>query len=393
MSAIQVVLLLFLGYIVFTLDKKQEDVPVPVVLLLLGIGLSFVPFFSSIDVNKELIYDYFLPALLFISAYQYSPKALRKYAWMIGMLSTIGLIFTALALGLFTYAVGGIFTSFTLLSALLIAAILTPTDPVSVVSILKQSSTDEEVADIVEGESMINDGTSVVWFTVLSSMFVKGETFKFFPFLGEFLIVSLGGAAIGLVFGWIVSKAVHFTHHRQYQIMLSIVLTYGSFHLAEHVGVSGVLATVGAGIMLAWEFDHTNKTDHYYESLSSFWDVVEPTVLSLVFLVIGIEATDHLVSEVWVLAGLLFLAAFIIRFFVVGGTMQFSPTFRRHLNLKKSAIISWAGIKGTMSVVLLLSLQADAGSQAEGILSVTFAVIILSIVIQSLGVYPLSKRL
>ncbi|MFG6147925.1 cation:proton antiporter [Halobacillus sp. B23F22_1] len=389
----QVVLLLFLGYIVFTLDKKQEDIPVPVVLLLLGIGLSFVPFFSSIELNKELIYDYFLPALLFISAYQYSPKALKKYGWLIGMLSTIGLIFTALALGFFTYAVGGIFTSFTLLGALLIAAILTPTDPVSVVSILKQSSTDEEVADIVEGESMINDGTSVVWFTVLSSMFVKGESFKFFPFLGEFLIVSLGGAVIGLVFGWIVSKAVHITHHRQYQIMLSIVLAYGSFHLAEHVGVSGVLATVGSGIMLAWEFDHTNKTDHYYESLSSFWDVVEPTVLSLVFLVIGIEATDHLVADVWGLAVLLFLAAFIIRFLVVGGTMQFSPTFRKHLNLKKSAIISWAGIKGTMSVVLLLSLQADAGSQAEGILSVTFAVIILSIVIQSLGVYPLSKRL
>ncbi|MFC7062036.1 cation:proton antiporter [Halobacillus seohaensis] len=393
MSAIQAIVLLIIGYTVFTLDKKQENIPVPVVLLLIGIGFSYLPFFDSVSITEELIYDYFLPALLFISAYQFSPKSLRNHAKIIGFLSTIGLILTALLLGLFIYIVGGTLLSISFVGALVIAAILTPTDPISVVSILKKSSSDHEVADIVEGESMINDGTSIVWFTMLSTMLLNEEHFKFFPFIGEFVFVSLGGVVIGILFGWGVSKAVHITHHREYQVMLSIILAYGSFHLAEHVGVSGILATVASGIMLAWEFDHTNKADHYHESLSGFWDVVEPTILSLVFLVIGIEATKHLTINNWSFALLIFVASLVVRFIAVGGTMQLSSEFRGKMSAKKAGIITWAGIKGTMSVVLLLNLHAESGGQASQILSISFAVVILSIVIQSIGVYPLSKRL
>ncbi|MFD1019755.1 cation:proton antiporter [Thalassobacillus hwangdonensis] len=391
MHASQIILLLFIGYIVFTLDKKQKNIPVPALLLVIGVVFSFLPFFSEVNVTKPVIYDILLPALLFISAYRFSPKALRENAGIIATLSTLGLIATAVLLGFTIYVIGGLFVSLSLVGALVIASILTPTDPVSVVSILKQSADDPKVADVVDGESMINDGTSIVLFTVLAGILTGEKSFDFLSFIGEFLYVSLGGAVTGVILGWIVSKAVHFTHQKDYQVMLSIVLAYGSFHIAEHIGVSGVLATVASGIMLAWEFENTNKEDHYREALDGFWNVVEPSVLALVFLLIGIEATGYLAFDHWGLAILLFIASIIIRFIVIAGTFQFFSRWRNTVSWQQIGLISWSGIRGTMSVVLLLSLEAQASEEATLLMSISFAVVFLSLIIQSLGVYPLSK--
>ncbi|MGI8316675.1 cation:proton antiporter [Halobacillus mangrovi] len=393
MTISQVILLLFIGYTVFTLDKKQKNIPVPTVLFLLGIGVSFIPYFQNIEVTKEVLYDIFLPALLFVSAYRFSPKALRAHAGIIATLSTVGLVVTAVLLGFFTYVVLGSVLSLTLIGALLIASILTPTDPVSVVSILKSASDDEKVADVVDGESMINDGTSVVLFTVLLGVYTNEKSFEFWSFFGEFLYVSLGGALLGILFGWGVSKAVHVTHHKEFQVMLSIVLAYGIFHIAEHLSVSGVLSTVAAGIMLSWEFNHTNKEDHYRESLAGFWDVVEPTLLSILFLIMGIEMTDHVSIDLWGWIVLLFIASLVIRFVVISGMVQFFPFWRKALGWKSATLVTWAGIRGTMSVVLLLSLEAETSGRADTLLALCFGVVFLSLVIQSLGIYPLSQRL
>ncbi|KGP91893.1 sodium:proton antiporter [Pontibacillus chungwhensis BH030062] len=394
MNPTQLILLLFVGYLVFSLDKKQENIPVPPVLVIIGIGLSFIPFFNSVDLTETILYDIFLPALLFISAYRYSPKSLKEHAGLIAVLSTIGLLFTAILFGVITFFIGGIVVPITFLGAMIVASILTPTDPVSVVSILKQSADNPKIADVVEGESMINDGTSVVLFTFLSGMFIHDKNLSLTSFINEFLLVSLGGIVLGIFCGWAVSKAVHFTHHKEYQVMLSIILAYGIFLIAEHIGVSGVLATVSAGIMLSWEFGHTNKEDHYRESLDGFWDIVEPTILSLVFLLIGIEASGYLVFDYWYLSILIFLASLLIRYIVMIGTIKLFPAWRRELSGREIALISWSGIKGTMSVVLILTLQAESSAEGTDILlSLSFSVVLISLIVQSLGIFPLSRAL
>ncbi|EIM06112.1 Na+/H+ antiporter family protein [Planococcus antarcticus DSM 14505] len=394
MSAALVTILLCIGYLVFTIDKKQENFPVPVVLLLLGIGLSFVPYFNDVEVTETLIYDVFLPGLLFVSAYQFSTAALRKNASVIGLLSTVGLVLTIALVGLVIYWVGGWFFSISLAGALVIAAILAPTDPASVVSILKKSAPDKSIADIVDGESMINDGTSIVLFTVLSGLYLETASIDVLPILGEFIYVSAGGVSVGLTVGWLLSKAVHITHHRDYQVMLSIVLAYGAFQLAESFGFSGVLATVSAGIMLSWEFSHANKEDHYRESLSGFWGIVEPSLLSLLFLLIGIEATEYLEWNNWILAILILFVSIAIRFLVVGSTFKLLAGRKHEEIWKKSLLISWSGIRGSMSVFLLLQLGVMAeGDAANELISLSFSVVILSLIIQSLGIHPLSKLL
>ncbi|MGE6414192.1 cation:proton antiporter [Planococcus kocurii] len=394
MSAALVTLLLGIGYLVFTIDKKQENFPVPVVLVLIGIGLSFVPYFNQVEVTENLIYDVFLPGLLFVSAYQFSTKALRENAGMIGLLSTVGLGLTIVLVGLAIFWIGGWFFSISLAGAFVVAAILAPTDPASVVSILKKSAPDKSIADIVDGESMINDGTSIVLFTVLSSMYLQSQSLDIFTVFGDFLYVSMGGILLGVAIGWVMSKAVHITHHRDYQVMLSIVLAYGVFQLAESFGFSGVLATVFAGIMLSWEFSHTNKEDHYREALSGFWEVVEPSLLSLLFLLIGIEATKYLSWDNWLLAILILFVSIAIRFLVVGSTFKVVAGKKHKSIWKKSLVISWSGIRGSMSVFLLLQLETLAtGEAAAELISLGFSVVILSLIIQSLGIHPLSKLL
>lgn len=393
MSTVQILILLTIGYVAMTIDKKQKNFPLPVFLVGIGFGLSFIPYFNSITISKEIIYTIFLPGLLFASAYHYSAASLRKHAKVIGTLSTAGLLVTALLLGLATYWMGaGIEIS--LVGALLVASILTPTDPVSVVSILKKSLDDPSVADIVDGESMINDGTSVVLFTVLLTMFTTQQEFEFWPFIGEFLSVSIGGVATGLVAGWIVSKAIHLSTHRENQVLLSVIIAYGAFHLAEAFGFSGVLATVAAGIMLSAELGRADEEEMHREYLNGFWKVAEPALLSILFLAIGIVAADYLLPlhHGWLAIGI-FIVSIISRFIVIAGTMQLFSGYRKLMNVKKASLLSWAGIRGTMSIFLLLSLADAADSSAGALVSLGFAVVLLSLVVQSIGIYPLSKAL
>ncbi|PIC76061.1 sodium:proton antiporter [Sporosarcina sp. P19] len=393
MSATQILILLTIGYVAMTIDKKQKNFPLPVFLVAIGFGLSFIPYFDSINISKEIIYTIFLPGLLFTSAYHYSASSLRKHASVIGTLSTAGLLVTALLLGLATYWMGASI-EISLVGALLVASILTPTDPVSVVSILKKSLDDPSVADIVDGESMINDGTSVVLFTVLLTMFTTQQKFEFWSFVGEFLSVSIGGVATGLVAGWIVSKAIHLSTHRENQVLLSIIIAYGAFHLAEAFGFSGVLATVAAGIMLSAELGRADEEEMHRESLDGFWDVAEPALLSILFLAIGIVSADYLFPLHNALFAIgIFIVSIIIRFIVITGTMQVFSGYRKLLNIKKASLLSWAGIRGTMSIFLLLSLADAADSSADALVSLGFSVVLLSLIVQSIGIYPLSKAL
>lgn len=389
----QILLLFLIGYIVYTIDIKKNYFPVPVVLVLIGIGLSFVPFFSNLHITKEIIFTIFLPAILFTSAYQFPVKQLKENAGIIAALSTLGLMATAVLLGLGIYWVGGWFISISLTAAFLLAAILIPTDPVSITSILKQSKGEEKIADVVEGESIVNDGTSVVIFTIFLAMFQTGNGFSAGKFISEFLLVSLGGVAIGWILGWLSSKIIHYTQNRHYHVMLTVIVAYGGFYLAEGLGVSGVLATVVAGIMLAYEFGKDLKDSRVKESLDGFWDIVNPTLLGLLFLLIGIQGAQYLAFPEWGLAVVIFLLSIVARFIVLGGFIYGVPAWRKEFtnDFSTTSLITWSGIKGAMSVALLLWLENEAGEKDQLLVSLAFAVILLSLVIQSIGVYPLTK--
>ncbi|MEZ0482379.1 cation:proton antiporter [Planococcus sp. SSTMD024] len=391
----QLLILLAIGYIVYTIDIKKNFFPVPVVLVGVGLGLSFIPYFAEFDISKDIIFNVFLPAILFTSAYQFPLKQLKENIGIIVSLSTIGLIFTVVLLGLSIYLAGGVFTTLSLTAAFLLAAILTPTDPVSVTAILKKSSGAEQIADVVEGESMINDGTSIVFFTIFLTMYQTGNGFSLGKFTTELLLVSIGGVILGVAIGWLMSKTIRFTHDKKYQVMLSVIGAYGAFYIGEAIGVSGVLATVAAGIFVSYEIGREIKEDTLPQSLNGFWDIVTPILLAVLFLLIGIRGAEYLAFSGWWFAIVIFLLAIIVRFVVIALFIYGVPKWRREFKNDFSTITltAWSGIKGAMSVALLLWLEETASGQDQVLISLTFAVILLSLAIQSIGIYPLSKVL
>lgn len=388
----QILILLLIGYVIYTIDLKQKMIPVPMLLVVIGLFLSFVPYFSSLRLSKDIVFEIFLPALLFTAAYQFPQKQLKDNWGIITALSTIGLIVTALLLGVSIYWVSSMFMSFSLIASLLLAAVLIPTDPVSVTSIIKKSTGAEQIADIVEGESMVNDGTSIVLFSIFFSMFQTGETFTFATFVKEFMIVSFGGILIGLLFGWILSRIIHLTTQKEYQVMLSIVMSYGGFYLAEALGVSGVLATVILGIFLSYEIEKANEEKGIKASLDGFWNIIKPTFLSILFLLIGIQAAGYLVFSQWGLALIIFGLTLLSRFIMVGGFIYAIPAWKHEFrdDFSTITIITAAGIKGSMSVALLLWLEETVSTQYDVLISLSFAVIVLSLIVQSIGIYPLT---
>ncbi|MFL2061905.1 cation:proton antiporter [Marinilactibacillus psychrotolerans] len=394
----QLMILLLVSIVVRMLDIKQKYFPVLVVLALIGIGLSFIPIFSDFSVASDVLYEVFIPGLLFVSAYQFSAKAFKSNAPVIMTLATVGMLGTVFLLGIGIYYTSALIHPLAWNVSLLLAAILVPTDPVSVVNILKQSNGVDEIADIVEGESMLNDGTSIVMFTIVLSMVETNGGFSILHFLQEFLFVSAGGVGVGLITGWILSKLLRFTSHPDYLVMLSVLTAYGSFLLAEQFGFSGVLATVVSGIMLSFAFakKETEIEKETRNHLNIFWNIINPILTSVLFLFIGIQATSYLNFNQWPLAFMVFLLSVLARTIIVFSLMSIFPNWRKTLfrnKLLNFSLLSWAGIKGSMSIVLLLwTVNSSVGNQSL-VISIAFAAILISFVLQSMGVYPLTKLL
>lgn len=394
----RLLILLLVSIMVRMLDIKQKYFPVLVVLVLLGIGLSFIPMFSDFSVASDVLYEVFIPGLLFVSAYQFSAKAFKSNAPVIITLATIGMLSTVFLLGIGIYYTAALIHPLTWNISLLLAAILVPTDPVSVVNILKKSNGVDEIADIVEGESMLNDGTSIVMFTIVLSMVETDGGFSILYFLQEFLIVSAGGVVVGLLTGWLLSKLLHFTSHPDYLVMLSVLTAYGSFLLAEYFGFSGVLATVISGIVLSFAFvkKETEIEKETRNHLNIFWNILNPILTSILFLLIGIQATPYLKFNQWPLAFMVFLLSVLARTIIVFSLMSIFPNWRKTLFRNKILnflLLSWAGIKGSMSVVLLLwTVNSSVGNQ-NLVISIAFSAILISFVLQSMGVYPLTLLL
>src|SRR5690606_5373550 len=192
-----------------------------------------------------------------------------------------------------------------------------------------------------------------------------------------------------------MSKSIRFTKDKKYHVMLSIVGAYGAFYIGEAIGVSGVLATVAAGLFVAYEMGKEIEEDNLQNSLDGFWDIVTPVLLAVLFLLIGIRGADYLAFSGWIFAIVIFILTLVVRFAVIGGFIYGVPQWRHEFQNDFSTITltTWSGIKGAMSVALLLWLEEAASGKDQILVSLAFAVILLSLVIQSIGIYPLSKVL
>lgn len=393
---VEFLLLLLIAASLIWMATRRLRLPYTIALVLGGflIDLFHLPILEHLGpdghvgwLTPDIIFLVFLPGLLFEAGININIRQLLQNLRPILLVAVLGLVIATVATG---YAVST-FTALPLAQALVFGALISATDPISVLALFKQLGVSKRLSVLVEGESLFNDGTAVVVFQILLAAAATGELSVSEGVL-RFLVVALGGAAIGLGLGYVVSRVTERIDDPQVEITLTSILAYGSFLLAEHFHLSGVIATVGAGLMIGNFGAKVGMSSRTKVALWSFWEYVGFVINSLIFLLIGIEVHILDLLAYWQPILLAILAVLIGRALAIYPLAPIAQRLTQPYPGSWNHVMFWGGIHGGVSIALALSLRADF-PQRDLILAMTFGVVAFSIVVQGLTISPLMRAL
>lgn len=380
---------------VIAVIAKRIGIPYTVALVLGGLLLSIVPLPALAPLHKgnrpdwltpDVILTLFLPALLFEGSLKIELRHIRTDLVPLLMLANFGVLIATLVTGLVIYAVG-----MSLIIALLFGSMVSATDPISVLSIFKEVEVDERLSVLVEGESLLNDGTAVALFQILLASAIGGSVGLVWGG-GQFALSVVGGALLGFALGYLVSKLTKRIEDAQVEITFTTILAYGAFLLARHLHLSGVIATVAAGLMIGNFAAKTGMSARTLTALRSFWEYASFIINSLVFLLIGLEVRLGGVLHAWKPILIAVAAIFLGRILSVYTLVPFSNLFSKPISLAWQHVLVWGGLRGALSLALALSLDSTFPYRDQ-ILNLTFGVVVVSILVQGLSIKPLLRML
>ena len=377
---------------------KNSRIPYTIILLLVGISLGGVnqiglfgtdtvvsTMFTTVGhINPHLILFLFLPTLIFESAYSMEPHLFFRIAPQIALLAIVGLIvsmvLTALSVSwLLSWGMG---------VALLFGALISATDPVSVVALLKEKSSRKRLETLIEGESLLNDGTAIVFFSLFYG-FALGTTTEIdgLATLGSFIWVVLAGLFIGVSVGWIVLWMIgRIINQPLIEITLSIVAAYTTFVVAELLHVSGVVALVALALMFS-TIGRIRISPEISHFLHQFWEMMTYIANTLIFLIVGIIIITYVNFDsphLWIVLAILYVLLIFIRSISVWMLMPILKHIGVGITYKKATVLVWGGLRGAVSLSLALSLAQDINIPSllrEQILFLTAGIVFLTMVI------------
>ncbi|HEX9473309.1 MAG TPA: sodium:proton antiporter [Steroidobacteraceae bacterium] len=382
----QIGFLLLIAALIAVLTRRLH-MPYTVGLVLGGMGLSFMPLRLDLTLTKDLIYSLFLPPLVFEAALYIHWRELRQDLPVVGLLATLGVLLAAAltAAGMhylvnWGWAAAGVF-------GVLIAA----TDPVSVIATFREAGVRGRLRLLLEAESLLNDGTAAVLFVAALGL-AAGATGDLLQVTASLLLSIGGGALCGAALGFVFMFLAGRSADRLVEISFTTLSAYGSFFLAEHFHLSGVLAALTAGLVTGNYSAPGFTAAPGRDAVRSFWEYVAFLANSFVFLLIGAhEAQQHFGT-----IGLAVLAA--IALVTLGRALAIYPVcalFNRgplRVAAPHQHVLFWGGLRGALALALALGLPADF-PQRDAIVTVTFGVVAFSIFAQGLTMTPLLRRL
>ena len=383
-----IVVALFSVATAVALLARRLKLPYTVALVVAGLSLGSVHAFEAPRLTKELLYAVFLPGLLFEAAYHLELRRFLQNKLAIFGLAIPGVI---VGVGLTTGFVTPFVKELTVAEALVFASLIGATDPIAVVALFKSVGAPKRLAVLVEGESLLNDGTAVVLFTLVLAYTVGGPTSLPMAALDFVRIVGLG-VLVGGVIAYAISFVIHKVDDPMIEITLTTITAYGSFVASEHFGFSGVIATVTAGMVAGNHSARTGMSASTRVAVASFWEYLAFALNSLVFLLIGFEVQVSSLIAAWKPILLAYAAVTLARALVTSLTYLLLRRTHERFAFSWVAILTWGGLRGALSMVLVLGLPM-ALPQRELIISITFGVVVLSILIQGTTMGPLLRRL
>ena len=373
--------------------SHRLDAPYAIGLVLAGLVLGNVTAFAAPQLTMELLFLVVLPGLLFEGAFQLEFVAFWRARYSILTLAVPGLIAsTVLTAMLLWFGVNQIKPmSVTFQEALVFGALISATDPVSVLSLFRSSRVDPRLCMMMEGEALFNDGTAVVIFTIVLGM-AGGAQFSWGAAALEFVRVSGFAAIMGAVVGVLAGYLTRAIDDPMIEITMTLLSAYGAFIIAQLLGLSGVIACVMAG-MITGTWGARGMRPATRAAANSFWSYTAFLLNSFVFLLIGTQihlpTLTHYLPEIfigWITINLSRAAVVYAKFAIM--RMAGSSDFP----LAWATIISWGGLRGGLSMVLALALP-NTLEHREMILHTTYGVVLLTLLVQGLTIKPLLRGL
>ena len=395
-SGVEFLIWLLIAASVIAVVAKYLRIPYTVSLVLGGLLLSLLrlPFLSPLQPDQrphwltpDVILILFLPALVFEGSVKIDVRdLLRDYAPLL-VFANIGVLVSTLVTGyLIHWAIG-----LPILIALLFGAIISATDPISVLAIFKNLRMSKRLSVIIEGESLLNDGTAVVVFQILLAGVVGGGL-SIGRGIGEFLLAVVGGAALGSVLGYAGNKVMQTISDPQVEITLTTIVAYGSYLLANHLHWSGVIATASAGLIVGNFGAKKGMSDQTRAALESFWEYLAFVMNSLIFLLIGLEVHVDSLAHAWLPIVFAIAAVVIGRSVSIYLLAPVSNLFAETIPLRWQHVMVWGGLRGALALALALSLDSTFPYR-DRVLDLTFGVVVFSILVQGLTIKPLLRIL
>ena len=382
-------------------------VPYPILLVLGGLVLGFLPGVPPAELPPDLVLVLFLPPLLYQTAFFSSPRDLRADARAITLLA-VGLVLatmSAVAAAAHT-VVGGLPWA----AAFTLGAIVAPTDPLAATAIARRLGVPRRLVTVLEGESLVNDASALVAYRLAVAAVVAGS-FSLWGAGLQFVGRGIGGVAIGLAVGWLIAEARRRIEDPVVEIVLSVVTGYAAYLPAELMGASGVLAAVTAGLYVGWRAPELASPSTRLLGFS-FWEVLVYLLNAVLFVLVGLQLHPILTgvsgSSAAVLLGQAALvSAVVIAVRLVWGfsvpylvrALDRRPAQRaRRVGARERLVASWSGMRGAVSLAAALALPLETSTgqpfpQRNLIIFVTFGVIFATLVLQGLSLPWLIRRL
>jgi monovalent cation/hydrogen antiporter len=385
---------------------SRIGVPYPIVLVLGGLALGFVPGMPNVELDPDLVLLVFLPPLLYVAAFFSEQRALRGYARALS-LTSVGLVLVTTVL---VAVPGHLVLDLPWPMAFALGAIVSPTDPVAATAIMRRLGAPRSIVNLVEGESLVNDAAALIAYRVAVVAAVEG-TFSLLDASLEFVLAAAGGVALGLAVGVVIGEIRRRLDDPPTEITLSLITGYAAFVPAEQLHVSGVLSVVTAGLYLGWRAPELASPPTRLQA-SAVWDVLTFLLNATLFVLIGLQLpvvldalTGQPLSELLGYAALVSVAVIGARFawvftipYIVRALDRRPRQRERRVGAAARVVIAWSGLRGAVSLAtaLALPLETDAGAQLPGrdlIVFVTFAVVLVTVVGQGLTLPALIRRL
>ena len=380
-----VFLMLLIVAMTVAIAARRLRIPYTVGLVLAGIFLGIVHAFQAPQLTKALLFSIFLPGLLFEAAFHLDFSMFWRNRVSILSLAVPGVVAaTALTTLILTpivetlHVVAGFHWHYALVFGALIAA----TDPIAVVAMFKSLGAPKRLNVLMQAESLLNDGTGIVFFT-LSLSLVAGNQVAAGGLVLDFVTIAGMGLIIGTAMGLAVSQVIRQVDDPMIEITLTTIAAYGAFVAADHFRYSGVIATVTAGMFCGNYGARTGMSPTTRVAVETFWEYVAFVLNSIVFLLIGFEVNLKALLVSWPIILIAYLAVTVGRGLVILAVSALLRLTRERLPASWSTILTWGGLRGGLPMVLVLSLPPGFPYR-ELLVSMTFGVVVLSILLQGL---------